>query len=107
MIEILKDLLNSKPVEAIMALFVAGVAITIFFAFKRKLDKVTNGNGHHNKEVYNRLCNLEKRVDKIEARLDSVNRRLGSMELKVDAIDKKLVELAVKLDVFISLKKQA
>ena len=76
--QILDKIISSDPFESIVLLFVAGMAATIYFAIRKKLNQIHNGNGDH-KETNRRLFCLEGRMDKIERRMDK-------LEIKIDMI---------------------
>ena len=80
--QILDKIISSDPFESIVLLFVAGMAATIYFAIRKKLNQIHNGNGDH-KET---------------------NRRLSCLEGQNKEINKKLTELCIKVDVILRNK---
>ena len=83
--QILDKIISSDPFESIVLLFVAGMAATIYFAIRKKLNQIHNGNGDH-KETNRRLSCLEGRMNNLEGRMDKLERRMDKMEIKIDMI---------------------
>ena len=73
--------LEGDPFQTLILLFLAGVASSVYFSFRKRLNALQNGNGH--------TRHLDHRVGKIEDNQKLLFEKLDFLKLKERARKRK------------------
>ena len=87
MYKFLGELFASGPFNSLAFLFLSGIAMSMFFSFRKRLTQLHNGGNGHLKDIEKHMFRIEKNQDRFEKNQDKLFEKVSSLAIQINRLD--------------------